>query len=248
MQFAAQKTTYGQAREAAQQALDRGALSEALLLLSPWHGDPSLPAEETQALNQLLSELAGTVVYSTDYHTEPPYAVQAGETLQTIADKYQVPDELLARINGLDATAPLTPGQQLKVVRGPFAAAISLTDRTLILNVGGYYAGRFAVGVGSEQQDLEGIWVVKHKLINPTYYGRDRVIDADDPSNPLGEHWLGLASAASEATVHPFGIHGTADPESIERDDPRGYIRLKPDDARDLYDILSIGSQVVVRR
>jgi hypothetical protein len=246
--LAAKQATYREARTAAQQALDRGALSEALLLLSPWYSDLSLPPADRQELDLLLSNLAGTVIYSTDYHMEPPYVVQAGETLQTIANKYQIPDELLARINGIDAAAPLQPGQQLKVVRGPFAASISLHDHTLTLHVGGYYAGRFEVGIGSERQNVEGTWLVKHKLINPTYYGRDRVIDADDPSNPLGEYWIGLANATTQATVEPFGIHGTYDLESIHRDDPRGYIRLKPDDARDMYDILSIGSKVVVLR
>jgi lipoprotein-anchoring transpeptidase ErfK/SrfK len=246
--LAAKQATYSEARAAAQQALDRGALSEALLLLSSCYSDSSLPPADRQELDRLLSNLAGTVIYSTDYHMEPPYVVQAGETLQTIANQYQVPDELLARINGIDAAAPLQPGQQLKVVRGPFTASISLRDHTLTLHVGGYYAGRFEVGIGSERQNAEGTWLVKHKLINPTYYGRDRVIDADDPSNPLGEYWIGLASATTQTTVEPFGIHGTYAPESIHRDDPRGYIRLKPDDARDMYDILSIGSKVVVRR
>jgi lipoprotein-anchoring transpeptidase ErfK/SrfK len=159
-----------------------------------------------------------------------------------------VPWQLLAKINGLAESEQLQPGQELKVVRGPFLATVSLGRRELTLSVGGLYAGRFPVGIGAERQNMEGDWEVNHKLTNPTYYGPDRQIDADDPSNPLGEHWISLTSAAPEGTVAPFGIHGTYDAQSINRGDARGYIRLAPKDAHDVYDILSIGSKVVIRR
>jgi LysM repeat protein len=239
---------FAAARQSAEEALSRGHLAETHLLLSRWYGDPTLSLDDERQLIDLLGQLAGTVIYSTEHLLEPAYQVQAGETLETIAEKYRIPGQLLARINGLDLPHDVAPGQALKVVRGPFSAIISLEKRELALMVGGYYAGRFRVGLGAERSNMEGHWVVRHKAINPTYYGRDRVIDADDPSNPLGEHWIGLGSAEEEGTVQPFGIHGTYDPQSLDRDDPRGYIRLSPSDARDVHDILSIGSKVVIRK
>jgi hypothetical protein len=236
------------ARSAAEEILDRGDLAQAHLLLSRWYDDPSLSDGERGELVSLLGQLAGTVIYSTEHHLEPAYQVQGGETLEAVAERYRVPWQLLARINGLASPEDAERAGTLKVIRGPFSAWINLTRREMVLMVGGYYAGRFRVGVGSERPDLEGNWVVRHKAINPTYYGRDRVIDAEDPGNPLGEYWLGLAGAQDHDTVAPFGIHGTYDATSLDRDDPRGYIRLAPEDIRDVYDILSVGSRVTIRR
>ena len=144
--------------------------------------------------------------------------------------------------------ATFEPGVPLKVVRGPFSAVVDLELRQLSLLVTGYYAGRFQIGLGSECEAMEGDWMVKHKTTNPTYFGPDRVIDADDPSNPLGEHWIGLAREEASPTVKPFGIHGTCDASSLDSEDSRGYIRLTPKDAKDVHDILSVGSRVVIRR
>jgi lipoprotein-anchoring transpeptidase ErfK/SrfK len=239
---------YSAMRQAAQEALDQGRLAEAHLILSRWYGAPTLsPAEKHELLN-LLSQLAGSVIYSTQHLIEPPHEVQTGETLETIAEKYNVPWQLLAKINGVEQPDQIVPGQQLKVMRGPFNAIVDLDERALTLMVNGYYAGRFAVAVGTEREGLEGQWVVGHKATNPTYYGRDRTIDADDPSNPLGEYWIGLASAEQLSTDGPLGIHGTYDAQSIVQDDPRGYIRMAPQDAHDVYDILSVGSRVIIRR
>jgi lipoprotein-anchoring transpeptidase ErfK/SrfK len=58
----------------------------------------------------------------------------------------------------------------------------------------------------------------------------------------LGERWIGLDSG------NQLGIHGTNDPASIGRAESRGCIRLSPTDVDDVYDILSIGSKVVIRR
>ena len=71
--------------------VDRGELSQALLLLSDWYGDPSLSPGEEAELDTLLSQLAGSVIYSTEHRLEPPYRVQAGQRLQDIAQQYNVP-------------------------------------------------------------------------------------------------------------------------------------------------------------
>ncbi|MFV2070003.1 MAG: L,D-transpeptidase family protein [Pirellulales bacterium] len=245
---APENSSYPVARRAAQAALDRGGLAQAFRLLSHWYDDPSLSPSDRRELVELLGQLAGTVLYSTNSFLEPPYEAEAGDTVQSVAHKYRVPWQLLAKINGIGEDGALVPGQKLKVVRGPFSAVVDLEERILTLMAGDYYAGRFRIGIGSERPHMEGAWIVKHKVTNPTYYGRDRVMDADDVNNPLGERWIGLASEDQPSVVKPFGIHGTHNGRSIDRDDPRGYIRLTPQDAEDVYDILSIGSRVIVRK
>ena len=79
---------------------------------------------------------------------------QPGDTLERVAQRYNVPWQLLARINGLmppgapnsdDATKdqPLPVGMELKVVRGPFDAVVRLDKHELTLLLQNRYAGRF---------------------------------------------------------------------------------------------------------
>jgi hypothetical protein len=95
---AGQASMFSAARLAVQSALDRGELSQALLLLSDWYGDPSLTAAESSEVQELLSQLAGSVIYSRENRLEPPYIVQSGERLEDIAQKYNVPWQLLAKL------------------------------------------------------------------------------------------------------------------------------------------------------
>jgi LysM repeat protein len=239
---------FGQLMEIVQQQLDAGSLAEALETLSRFYGDPRFSADESRQLTEILDQVAGTVIYSRQHLLEPPHVVRAGETLDQIAAEYDVPAGLLAKINGVRDPKNLQPGSQLKVVRGPFNAVVNLEKRDLSLMLQGRYAGRFRIGVGRDCPSLEGTYEVKDKTVNPTYYGRDKVVDAEDPANPWGERWIGLGNPAGAAQATPVGIHGTDNPLNIGATADRGAICLGKRDVEDVYDILSIGSRVVIRR
>ena len=227
--------------QAAQRELETGQLAGALRQLTPWYGNGQLAPEEQQHLQSMLDQIAGTVVYSTQNHLEHPYEVQPGERLESIGEKYQVPWQLLAKINGIADPAALQPGERLKVVRGPFEAVISLDRRELVLRTAdGLYAGRFPVGLGAENPPQEGSFAVSDKVENPVYYGREKSIAAEDPSNPLGERWIGLG--------RQMAIHGTNDPQVVGRNDLPGWISLREQDVEEVYDILSLGSRVTIVR
>jgi LysM repeat protein len=224
--------------EVARQKLDRGEFVQVHQVLSAWYADPRLTREEDAQLTDLLDQVAGTVVYSRQHILEPPYTVQSGDTLPQIAQMYDVPWELLAKINGIAQPDQLAPGTQLKVVRGPFEAAVRLQRRELVLMVQGRYAGRFQVGVGRDAQGCEGAYQVREKGLNPRYYSDQGVIEANDPRNPLGPKWLGLEGR--------LGIHAARDPAAFNDPQAPGAIFLTPQDMDDVFDILSIGSRVVI--
>ena len=235
-------TGFTAAIQAARRDLETGQLDAALQQLSTWYEDARLSAGEQQQLTQMLDQVAGTVVYSTQHLLEAPYEVQPGERLEDIAQRCNVPWQLLAKINGIDDPQNLRPGERLKVVRGPFNALISLEKRQLTLLLDGRYAGRFAIGIGAEHPPQEGTYSVSDKVINPVYRSRDRAIDGGNPSNPLGDRWIGFGPGRE------LGIHGTDRPENIGRTDLPGSISLSPRDVADVYDILSLGSKVIIRR
>lgn len=240
-------SSYDEAFDQAQKLLQQDELDAAHKLLSSWYGDAAMTPTTREQLVDLLSQLAGTLIYSGEHHLEPAYTVREGETLDQIAQRYQITPQLLAKINGLSAASRLEPGQQLKVVRGPFMAFVSIAQRELTLALDGRYAGRFSIGVAQEWQPVEGEFEVKTKYTNPTYFGRNETIDAGNPDNPLGEHWVGLVSKDS-SYGGPLGIHGASQADGGRQDDPRGYIRLAPHEAEDVFDILSVGSRVIIRR
>jgi lipoprotein-anchoring transpeptidase ErfK/SrfK len=233
--------TFAEVMESARQELEAGQMAAALEKLSLWYNDPRLAPAEQQQLNQLLDQVAGTVVYSTQHLLEPPYEVQAGERLEDIAQRYNVSWQLLAKINGIDDPAALRPGERIKVVRGPFNAVVDLERRELTLVLAnGSYAGRFPVGLGQDQPPREGSFTVSDKVVDPVYHGRSKVIGAGDQSNPYGNRWIGLGT--------DLAIHGTDRPENVGRTDLPGSISLKPQDIQDVFDILANGSQVTIRR
>lgn len=226
--------------DSVQRRLDQGQLAEVLLELSPLYGSADLTPDESRQLTELLDQLAGTVIYSRQHLLEPPYVVKRGDTLEQIAAAYEVPWQLLAKINGIRPSSSLVPGRELKVVRGPFEAVVRLDHFELVLYVGGRYAGRFPIGIGRDQPRLEGTYTVREKLPGKAYRGPEGEFLPGDPRNPLGRLWIGLDG--------PVGIHGTNDPQNLRRVVPVGNICLGERDIEDLYDILSCGSRVTIRR
>jgi LysM repeat protein len=232
---------FAAAWKAAQAQLNDGQLAEAHLNLSLWYDDPRTTEAERRQLNDLLDQLAGTVIYSTQHLLEQPYVVRPGERLQTIADDCRVPWQLLAKINGIDDPNRIQPGDQLKVLKGPFSAVVCIDKQELTLLLNGRYAGRFPIGIGRDAPLPEGHYTVKNKDTKPRYYGPGgQVMEADDPANPLGGRFIGLGGQ--------LGIHGTNDPRAIGRNDLHGCVSLSPKDIEDVYDILSENSKVTIRR
>jgi LysM repeat protein len=228
--------------------LDRQELARAHQLLSQWYGDPSLTPVEAEKVETLLGQLAGTVVYSTEHQLEPAYVVKSGDTLETIAKQYEVPWQLLAKINGIPAADQVRPGQELKVVRGPFTAVVDLGRSQLTLMLDGRYAGKFPVTVPSAAAVSEGQWLVDQKLVVPSASVAQSAY-APAPAAVVraimlrGDAAAGQAASASTLTMIASGgvvVNSLAGTPAI--------IRVSPQDAEELSDILSVGSRVVIRR
>jgi hypothetical protein len=230
----------------ARRRLNEGAMAEVHLQLSRVYDDPGLSAEESRELAELLDQLAGMVIYSRQHILEPPHAVRSGETLPQIAQRYNVPWQLLAKINGVRDPERLEPGRQLKVLRGPFDAVVSQGRYELVVMLGGYYAGRFPIGIGRDAPRLEGKYVVKEKTVQSPSSGATAAAAGADRSIPAGNYWIGLTER--------IGIHGTSDLRSLRRADGRGSILLGERDVEDVFDILSadselsVGSRVTIKR
>lgn len=190
-------------------------------------------------LRTRIEQTAQRIYFQPQPHYVDPYAVQPGDLLQQIARQYAVSWQYLAKLNRTDPQR-IRPGQNLKVIQGPFGAVVDLRRFELTVHAHGYFVARFPIGIGKDGSTPVGEFTVQDKLEDPTYYGPDGVIAHDDPHNPLGEFWLSLGDG--------YGIHGTIDESSIGRAESRGCLRLKNQDIADLFDLLTVGSPVVIRR
>lgn len=221
------------ARHAIDQMLRQGNLSQALLMLSEYCGDPQLSAAETDDLDMLLSQLAGTVIYSTEHELEPAYQVQPGETLEAVAARFQVTPELLAKINGVNDPLSVAPGTVLKVVRGPFHAVFE--PRGIRLMLDGRYAGRFST-TGSDPGSWPAeAWTVEQKIPGAATAG--------STSNVGGKRILLSPANPADGVEGAAILTGNPEPGQAV---PAVYVSAA--DMDDLYDILTVGSLVTVRR
>ncbi len=204
-----------------QSALQRNELTRAHLLLSQWRHEPTLTPNQRADIHVLLDQLAGTVIYSMEHRLEPPHQVQPGETLATIAEQYRVPWRLLGKINGIATPEAVQPGQLLKVVRGPFTAEVSLETNEIVLLLDGRYAGRFPAQIDGAATS-EGAWRLDQKRL-------------DTPESPK----MVLRGTAGSVVI---------DASQVATPEHQGHVSVASRDAGELYDILSVGSAVTVRR
>ncbi|MCA9006099.1 MAG: L,D-transpeptidase family protein [Planctomycetaceae bacterium] len=185
-----------------------------------------------------IEETARMIYFSPQPHFMTPYEIQPGDQLRKVAKDYKINWEYLAKLNQIDPVK-IRPGQKLKVIKGPFNAFVDLSDFTLTVHAHGYFVRRYSIGTGKDHSTPTGKFLVKDKLVDPVYYGPDGVIANDDPTNPLGERWIDIGDS--------YGIHGTIDPASIGKAESKGCVRMLNEHVAEVYDLLGIGSEVVIR-
>jgi hypothetical protein len=222
----------------AHEKLAAGRYAEALAALSIWYDDPSLGLEESQRLEDLLGQLAGTVIYSQQDLLLPPHVVAAGETLPAIAMQLRVSWQLLGKINGVDDPQRLMPGEHLKLIRGPFDAVVSVSRRRISLQLAGNFAGSFPVVVGRQFLARVGSSIPVAELRRGS--GRDMQAAA----------LAGADAAAKPSIVLADGlvIEAAEDPGMASDTSPATSLVVSVRDLAELLDILGPGSNVLIRQ
>jgi len=235
-------TAYGLRRDLAdvEQLAASGKYKSALAKLTPYYANTDLTSDQREVVMSWLDALAGKVIYSREHLLTSAHQVRKGETLYDVAHQYNVEYRLLQNINRREVSDPLVliPATELKVIPGPFRADLNLTTGEMTLLVGDLYAGRFPFALGDQPPQPGDYKVIDKKSQQKTYIGFDgRMIPANDPNNPYGGWWLSLGG---ELAIH--GSPASPAPRTL------GCISLSSQDAEDIYGILSIGSEVKIRR
>jgi len=168
------------------------------------------------------------------------YEVVPGDTLYDIAEKSGTTPELLKRSNGISKEGKIYPGMRLKVMKGKFSALIEKKRNRLTLLADGKKVKQYRVATGEKGSTPAGTFKIVNKLENPTWFHAGVVLPPDSPDNILGTRWMGFDSPG-------YGIHGTTLPQTIGTQSSKGCIRMLNSEAEELYDLLPVGTRVVVQ-
>ncbi|MFN5322979.1 MAG: LysM peptidoglycan-binding domain-containing protein [Planctomycetota bacterium] len=208
--------------QTARQFVAAGQMRQALAELSSQLLNPELEMPDQTTLYKWLDSLAGKVIYSGEHHlVTQPHIVQPNETLTSLAEAWRVPPELIYNLNRERIANPfeLAAGTELKKVSGPFRAELDVNRQLLTLYLDELYAGRFRC-VSLSANLPAGVWKIENKVEN---------------KHPAGQFLL--------QTKHPeVSLHGQPADGA-----PVGCC-FAQDDAKDLFWILSVGSEIKVIR
>ncbi|MCH7321762.1 L,D-transpeptidase [Solibacillus sp. MA9] len=80
------------------------------------------------------------------------------------------------------------------------------------------------------------------KMLSPTPTGIYTIINKEvHPPAPFGALWMGLSKSH-------FGIHGTNNPASIDKNLPHGCIRMTNQNVQDLSSLVPLGTRVSIHK
>jgi len=193
--------------------------------------------EQEKKIKETLVSLNEELIFSKKPSPDSVvYVVKKGDTLSKIGRVYDIPYELIKRINDLKGDF-IYPDQRLKVIKGPFDAVIELQKFRLTVYLKGNFVKEYPIGIGKAGISPIGKFKVKNKLPNPAWTKPGEQMAADDPNNPLGERWIGVEG--------DYGIHGTIEPDSIGQAASEGCIRMYEADVEEFYDLIVVGKSTV---
>ncbi|MDR6227368.1 L,D-transpeptidase family protein [Desmospora profundinema] len=120
-----------------------------------------------------------------------------------------------------------------------YAIEVNKKTNQLTLYRNGTVAKTYPVATGrTSSLTPEGTFEIIIKINKPGWKG----IPGGDPSNPLGERWLGLQVNGDNGRT--YGIHGTNRPESIGSHASMGCVRMYNEDVIELYNTVPAGTLV----
>lgn len=156
----------------------------------------------------------------------------------------------------LAQSAPLQPAVP-QPVQAPAAQGntreilLQLGKRTISLRDNGKVIGSWPVAIGDPSTPTPvGRFTVQNKVVNPKYQStKSGKINATvGPNGPLGDRWMGFQKSGP----NQYGIHGTpsawAWTVTSRAAVTNGCVRMLHEHVRKLFDLVDVGTPVIVQR
>lgn len=196
-----------------------------------------------------------SLVGSVKYHI-----IKKGDSLIELARQYDLGyNEIVSANNNID---PFVPPEGSKIIIPTFwilperpanfqGIVINLSEMRLYYFYKKNQLTTFPIGIGDDGIETPvGKFKISHKMVNPPWYVPESIrqerpelpaVVPPGPENPLGSHAMRLSGLS-------YLIHGTNRPWAIGRKVTHGCIRLYPEDIPKLYEIVPIGTEVIITR
>jgi L,D-transpeptidase ErfK/SrfK len=171
---------------------------------------------------------------------------KGSESIYRIARRYGVSANAIHNANrGLLSAGNemlLVPAQHIAPLPYAEGVVVSLAERNLYFYRGGRPVKVFPLAIGMRGWETPtGDFRIANKRKNPTWFppkwAKEEKPVPPGPGNPLGDRWMGLS-------LPGYGLHATNSPSSIGRYASHGCMRMYPEHARDLYELVTIGTPV----
>jgi lipoprotein-anchoring transpeptidase ErfK/SrfK len=167
------------------------------------------------------------------------YTIQPNDTLKKIARRNGTTIERIKGVNRIK-NDQLRAGRRLRIPDQVFTIEINKTFNRLYLKASGVVIKEYPVSTGkSAKQTPAGVFLIQSRYPYPTWFHKGVVVSAASADNYLGSRWLGFDKPQ-------FGIHGTTFPELIGQSASKGCIRMRNEDVEELYEIIPVGTVVVI--
>ena len=167
------------------------------------------------------------------------YVVKPGDFLYAIARKFNTTVALIKKMNGLESDT-IHPGQKLKISVAKFSILVDKSENTLVLKRDGEVFKTYSVATGKDNSTPVGVVTIVDKMVKPVWTKPGvRLVMPDSEEYELGERWLSVS-------MKGYGIHGTNDEASIGKQLTAGCVRMRNEDVIELYDLVSIGTEVEI--
>lgn len=213
-----------------------------VLLSGAWK--TAAAAEERKRLAERLNKIGPALALGPakvsigEIHT-----VAKGDGYEKLAKKYAIGEEFIRRMNNRKGDLILA-GEQLKVIKGPPEIVVSKSEFTLTVLLQGRFVKQWTVGIGKEDRTPEGTFTIEKKQKNPEWTFQGKVHKFGAPENILGTRWMGFKNTPEHSG---FGIHGSKEGEGVGSAASNGCVRMRNADVEDLFGLVPMGTQVVIK-
>ncbi|MBD2356054.1 L,D-transpeptidase [Tolypothrix sp. FACHB-123] len=137
----------------------------------------------------------------------------------------------------IKSTIPATAQKNIRLV-------LKLSMRKLYVYTGDNLQASYPVGIGKPGLETPvGKFKVIEMLKNPEWtHPQTGKLVLPGPNNPLGERWIAFWNIGREY----IGFHGTPERASVGKAVSHGCVRMYNEHVRELYEIVKLGTPVVV--
>ena len=213
----------------------------AALALSP---EPSIREKVEARLGEISLEL---IRKPWPMPEKVDYVVQGGDSIRSIANKYGTTVEMIVQANELKRPDIINPGKRLRVFGGRMSIEVSKSRNDMLLTANGRFFKRYKVGTGKYDRTPVGSFTISDRIKEPVWWRDDgKTVPFGDKENILGTRWMALKANGNTPAVTGYGIHGTWDNESFGKSESAGCIRMRNQDVEELFELVPIGTAVVI--